>query len=51
MDDGRVVADPFQQTANLVAQLHMRARGLQSYERTPSLRGGVRVRRARSAAG
>jgi hypothetical protein len=54
MHDGRVVADPFQQTASLVAQLRMRARGLRSYERTPSLRdrlrAGVRVSGTQPAA-
>jgi hypothetical protein len=53
MDDGRVIADPFQETASLVAQLRMRARGLRSYERMPSLRerlrAGVRVQRAQPA--
>jgi hypothetical protein len=43
LHDGRVLADPFQRTANLVAQLRMRARGLRSYERTPSLRERLRA--------
>jgi hypothetical protein len=44
---GRVVADPFEPTSQLVALLHMRARAMRAYERTPSLRqrmlAGVRV--------
>jgi hypothetical protein len=55
LDDGRVVADPFQHTAQLVAQLRMRARGLHEYERTPALRdrlrNGVRVRRLQPVGG
>jgi hypothetical protein len=47
LDDGRVVADPFQHTARLVSLLRMRARAIQSAEREPSvrrrLRAGVRV--------
>lgn len=49
LEDGRVVADPFQHTAQLVAQLRMRARGAAAAERSPSLRErlrhGVRARR------
>ena len=45
--DGRVVANPFQQTAQLVALLRMRARALRRHERMPAvrdrLRAGVRV--------
>jgi hypothetical protein len=48
VSDGRVLADPFQPTANLVAQLRMRAMVLQAFEQTPSLpariRAGVRIR-------
>ncbi len=44
---GRVVADPFVPTSQLVALLRMRARAMRAYERTPSLRermlAGVRV--------
>ena len=40
--DGRVVADPFQQTAKLVAQLRMRARAMQEAERTPDLSDRLR---------
>jgi hypothetical protein len=51
--DGHVVADPFQHTAKLVAQLRMRARALRSHERTPvlrdRLRAAVRVRRLQPA--
>jgi hypothetical protein len=54
LTDGRVVADPFQPTANLVALLRMRARGLRAQERTPALRdrlrAGVRVSRAQPTA-
>jgi hypothetical protein len=52
--DGRVVADPFQSTAQLGAMLKMRARSLQASGRTPSLRermlAGVRVTRVWSEA-
>ena len=45
--DYRVVADPFEYTANLSALLRMRAKAIQAYTRTPSLRermlAGVRV--------
>jgi hypothetical protein len=50
LEDGRVVADPFQPTANLITLLRMRASGLRAHERTPALRdrlrAGVRVRAA-----
>jgi hypothetical protein len=51
LDDGRVVADPFQHTARLVALLRMRARALNEAERQPSLRERLRaaVRVARPA--
>jgi hypothetical protein len=42
--DGRVVADPFQHTAALVAQLRMRARALHEHDRTPSLADRLRER-------
>jgi hypothetical protein len=46
------VADPFQQTAGLVAQLRMRARALTEAEREPSLsarlRAGIRVARPKA---
>jgi hypothetical protein len=49
-DDGRVIADPFIHTANLVALLRVRQRARQAGARTPSvadrLRAGVRVRPA-----
>jgi hypothetical protein len=55
LDDGRVVADPFQHTSQLVAQLRMRARGLREHARTPALRdrlrNGVRVRRVQPVGG
>jgi hypothetical protein len=38
LSDGRAVADPFVPTAHLVATLRVRAAGLRSAERTPSLR-------------
>lgn len=37
MYDGRVVADPFQATAQLLVLLRMRAHALRAYEATPSL--------------
>jgi hypothetical protein len=43
LTDGRVVADPFQHTASLVALLRMRARGLRAAERTPALRDRLRA--------
>lgn len=49
IDDGRLVADPFQRTASLRSILRLRANALRSAERTPSvmdrLRAGVRVHR------
>jgi hypothetical protein len=49
VEDGRVVADPFMHTANLVALLRMRQRARRAAGRTPSvadrLRAGVRVHR------
>jgi hypothetical protein len=44
LTDGRVVADPFQQTAALVAHLRLRARALHAHERTPSVRQRLRER-------
>ena len=41
--DGRVLANPFQPTAGLVAQLHMRARAIRQLERTPELRDRLRA--------
>jgi hypothetical protein len=38
LTDGRVIADPFQQTAVLKQILHMRFGALRAYSRTPSLR-------------
>jgi hypothetical protein len=35
--DGRVIADPFQQTAVATQVLHMRYGALRAYSRTPSL--------------
>ena len=43
LTDGRVVADPFQSTANLITLLRMRARGLRAQERTPALRDRLRA--------
>src|SRR4051794_30962734 len=48
MTDGRVVADPFEPTAHLVALLRMRASALAAYEREPSLRERIRAALARS---
>ena len=48
--DGRVIADPFVHSANLVALLRVRHRALAAARRTPAvaerLRAGVRVRAA-----
>jgi hypothetical protein len=45
--DYRVVADPFESTAQLTALMRMRAKAIHAYVRTPSLRdrmlAGVRV--------
>ena len=41
--DGRVVADPFVPTAQLVSILRMRASALTAHERTPSLRTRIRA--------
>ena len=38
LDDGRVIADPFQRTDHLVANLRMRAGAIRAHEVTPSLR-------------
>ena len=43
LDDGRVVADPFQHTAQLVALLRMRARALTAAGREPSVRERLRA--------
>ena len=47
LSDSRVVADPFASTGQLTALLRMRAKAIQAYVRTPSLRdrmlAGVRV--------
>src|SRR3954452_15371289 len=40
--DGRVVADPFVRTAQLVAILRMRAGAVRAYTREPSLRRRIR---------
>jgi hypothetical protein len=38
LDDGRVTANPFRHTEQLVACLHMRAQALQPHQAIPSLR-------------
>src|SRR5262245_27610888 len=38
LDDGRVIADPFQRTDHQVANLRMRAGAIRAFEVTPSLR-------------
>ena len=38
LDDGRVIADPFQRTAHQVATLRMRAGAIRAFEITPSVR-------------
>ena len=43
LDDGRVIADPFQRTDHLVANLRMRAGAIRAYEVTPSVRERVRA--------
>lgn len=47
LNDGRVVADPFQHTAQLTQSLRLRAAALQAAAKTPSVRdrilSGVRV--------
>jgi hypothetical protein len=41
LDDGRVIADPFQRTDHLVANLRMRAGAIRAYEVSPSVRERV----------
>jgi hypothetical protein len=43
LDDGSVIADPFQRTDHLVANLRMRAGAIRAYEITPSVRERVRA--------
>jgi hypothetical protein len=43
LSDGRVIADPFQQTAVVRQMLHMRVRALQAHWRTPSLPERIRT--------
>jgi antirestriction protein ArdC len=43
LDDGRVVADPFRPTDQIVAQLRVRAEGQRAFARTPSLRERIRA--------
>src|SRR3954447_23742169 len=47
LDDGRVLANPFRRTDTVVAQLRLRARAHQAYERTPVLRERIRAAYAR----
>jgi len=42
IDDGRVVADPFQLTVQLVSVITMRRRALLSYAESPSLPARIR---------
>ena len=42
IDDGRVVADPFQLTVQLVSVITMRRRALLSYAESPSLPSRIR---------
>jgi len=53
LSDGRVIADPFDSTAQLGAMLKVRARSLNAFKWTPSLRermlAGVRVTGVRTA--
>ena len=46
--DGRVIANPFLATAQLVARIRIRAGAIRAYERTPSL--SQRIRAALSGA-
>jgi hypothetical protein len=46
--DGRVIANPFLPTAQLLAHIRMRAAALDAFERTPSL--SARIRAALSGA-
>jgi hypothetical protein len=41
IEDGRVIADPFQRTDHLVASLRMRAGAIRAFEGTPSVRERV----------
>ena len=47
--DGRVIADPFRRTAPLVSYLRVRARALEAYVSTPSLRDRIRAALPRSS--
>jgi hypothetical protein len=53
VDDGRVIADPFIHTSNLVALLRVRQRANRAASRTPSvadrLRAGIRAHRPATA--
>jgi hypothetical protein len=53
ISDGRVIADPFAHTSNLVALLRVRYRALRAVSITPSLtdrlRAGIRVHRPATA--
>jgi hypothetical protein len=53
ISDGRVIADPFARTSNLVALLRVRHRALRAVVLTPSvsdrLRAGIRVHRPATA--
>jgi hypothetical protein len=42
LDDGRVVANPFRPTDQIVAQLRLRAQAHRAVQRTPSLRERIR---------
>jgi hypothetical protein len=44
IDDGRVIADPFQLTAQLVLVITMRRRALLAYAEEPSLRARMQAR-------
>ncbi len=54
LEDGRTIADPFQDTSHLVVQLRLRASSLQAHERNPSVadrvRAVIRVKPAHSPA-
>jgi hypothetical protein len=42
LNDGRVVADPFQRTVQLTQSLRLRAASIQAVSETPSLRDRIR---------
>jgi hypothetical protein len=43
LDEGRIVADPFQRSDALRVHLRMRAAGIEAHERMPSVRDRIRA--------